>query len=369
MPTRKRSAASTAPTKSKSKGAKPAKKAKNVSLVQSLELDVAPIVPPNAPVPTTSYNFTPQCGVSSSSMDVIEVAAQGFSTGVQSQSGLPSSNIVSTHGFLNGIPGVPVQSHDTPNIAVSAQGGLNGVSPQSQGVATQSVIDQDAQGFGRSQGNTNNFNFFALDNCLDSHVSPNIRQKILTGTFIDLGHLLLKNPIEIDSNADVKLEYDKALGALVAKQKESIRRIYNIEHWTNAFIVYISIYVRAYPNRIHELLSYLNTIRHASERYGFPQAKNYDEQFRLRLAQNPTKPWDIVDPHLFLFTMPSAVSDQSNGPNKKAFQSAKTVGNRRKGFCHRYNDGNCQLPAQQCKFKHACESCNMPNHGKSTCRR
>ncbi len=218
----------------------------------------------------------------------------------------------------------------------------------------------------RSQGNN------VFDNTIDSHVPLSVRQKILSGAYVDLGFLLVKNPIEIDSSNADKLEFDKALGALVVKQKESTKKIYNIEQWTNAFIVYFSIYVRAFPNKVHELLSYLNTIRHASDRYGFLQAKNYDEQFRLRLARNPTMSWDTINPHLFLFTMPASLSTQnapSKNNNPKAFQFSKIAGSRRKGFCHKFNDGSCQLFPQQCRFKHACESCGQSNHGMSTCRR
>ena len=141
-------------------------------------------------------------------------------------------------------------------------------------------------------------------------------------------------------------------------------------------LVYFSIYVRAHPNRMFELLSYINTVRHAAARYTWPHARDYDHRFRQRQAVEPTRSWAIIDSHLFLFYMPAPVVNNNQSRNKPNYNSNYHRGNignsnkpfpaqRRRGFCWAFNDGKCQNTA--CKLKHSCENCGDAQHGKSTC--
>jgi hypothetical protein len=71
--------------------------------------------------------------------------------------------------------------------------------------------------------------------------------------------------------------------------------------------VYASIYLAAHPHRIQELLKYMNTIRTAAMRHAGMGWKANDQQFRLRLAADPTGiRFDRIDYELWLlFVGPS----------------------------------------------------------------
>lgn len=224
-----------------------------------------------------------------------------------------------------------------------------------------------------------NLDFSTKLQTIDSNVSASNRQKIMAGDYINLGLLLFKNPIEMENASDVKLEFDRQEGGLVVRQRQNERKIFNISQWSNAFLVYTFVYIKAHPLRANELICYMYNIRHSCERYGFLQAKNYDEQFRLQQAQYPTRSWAFIDPQLFLYTMP-ATSKQyhnvglSNVYNKgrptlssgKPFVNTSSRVQRTLGFCFRYNNGkSCFAP--KCRFKHACESCGDANHIKKDC--
>ena len=64
-------------------------------------------------------------------------------------------------------------------------------------------------------------------------------------------------------------------------------KINNIEQWTSAFIIFISIYCSAHENRVQELLTYMSDVRLGAQRSSSLGWKPYDEQYRLRKARNP----------------------------------------------------------------------------------
>ena len=107
-----------------------------------------------------------------------------------------------------------------------------------------------------------------------------LREKIWNGEFVDLGELLNKDPCKDEVWQKLVL----INGEIVVKQKSESPKIENIEDWTNAFIIYASIFLEKHPDQVQGIFKYLHTIRLAATRLSGQGWKNYDIQFRLRKA-------------------------------------------------------------------------------------
>ena len=88
---------------------------------------------------------------------------------------------------------------------------------------------------------------------------------------------------------------------LVIQQKQQ-PKITNIELWTDAFLIFLCIYCSASAQKMHGLLKYMNTVRlgetcSGTHNFGW---KQYDEQFRLKMAEHPNVNWADVDVELWL---------------------------------------------------------------------
>jgi hypothetical protein len=111
--------------------------------------------------------------------------------------------------------------------------------------------------------------------------------------------LLLKSVKELVSDPQYSGELMIKGGQLtVVQQKQS--PINNIHVWTSAFIIYMGVMLEKWPNKGHEYLKYMYSVRLAAER-GFGTGwVTYDEQFRLRKSRSPTSAWGDVDIELWL---------------------------------------------------------------------
>ena len=68
---------------------------------------------------------------------------------------------------------------------------------------------------------------------------------------------------------------------LCARERSS-PKIATIEQWTDAFILFMNIYVGAHPNKIHQLLKYLHSTRLGASRFSGQGWILYDEQFSIK---------------------------------------------------------------------------------------
>ncbi|XP_033725243.1 LOW QUALITY PROTEIN: uncharacterized protein LOC117315208 [Pecten maximus] len=130
---------------------------------------------------------------------------------------------------------------------------------------------------------------------LGSNVPESLRQKIVNGEYIDLGQLLAK-PVTHEQSAKLTV----VGGELRMSAKTQSIKIMDIDKWTDAFLVFISLYGAAHPTQIAGMLKYMHTVRLRSRRTSGLGWKQYDEQFRLRKARNPSASWGVVDQELWL---------------------------------------------------------------------
>ena len=119
---------------------------------------------------------------------------------------------------------------------------------------------------------------------LSVSVPQNIKDKIVKCEYIDLSILLANNDTNIQRLMLVR-------GEVVTQPHQNYVKIYSIDQWTTAFIIFSSIFCKVHTHRFQELLKYMSTVRQAAKRCSGMGWKIYDEQYRLRKANNPSSSW------------------------------------------------------------------------------
>jgi hypothetical protein len=127
-------------------------------------------------------------------------------------------------------------------------------------------------------------------------VPLNIKRNIWQNKFIDLS-ILLKLARDLQDSADSQGEIRIHNGQLcLVKEKSNV--FLNIDKWTSAFTVFATVLLERFPSKLQEMFEYLRDIRLAANRslcwY------KYEEQFRLKVANNPNISWGQVDNELWL---------------------------------------------------------------------
>ena len=177
---------------------------------------------------------------------------------------------------------------------------------------------------------------------LDGNVPDDLKQKIINGEYIDLGQLLQRRPGP-DKSRCLTIED----GHLVVQLKPFTMKIPDINHWTDAFLIFASIFSSAHPESTSGLFKYMHTVRLGAKRSSGLGFKFYDEQYRLRKVSNPSSSWGIVDQELWLLYM--FYGNQSGSPS---FSTGS-----RNLKCYTFNfSGSCSKP--QCFYVHKCLACS-----------
>ena len=185
------------------------------------------------------------------------------------------------------------------------------------------------------------------------HVSSTLKDKIMSGQYVDLGSLLAT---QIEPNLENNLSLNCS-GELVIKPSKK-QTIDNIESWTDAFIIFSGIYLSAHPEKTQELLKYMSTIRTGAKRHGGLGYLSYDQQFRLRMVSDPVSmSFDKVDNELWLLYM------NTNVLQPMPLNQANAIAPKK---CFDFNYRQCFK--RNCSFRHACLICNF-GHPSRYCYR
>ncbi|XP_050404842.1 uncharacterized protein LOC126820768 [Patella vulgata] len=183
----------------------------------------------------------------------------------------------------------------------------------------------------------------SVHDVLGNNISQSMRQKIARGEYVDLAHLITKT----NSGKTALVLNDE--GEIVTREKLT-HSVLTIDSWTDAFLVYISIYLRGHPERVQEMLKYMHTIRLAASRgYGW---SSYDEQFRLKRSLDPSSSWSSVDFELWLIHM----ADGKSVTKPSIKLTGKCFDFNYKGYCSKTS----------CQYWHNCMSC-AGNHPVVAC--
>ena len=90
----------------------------------------------------------------------------------------------------------------------------------------------------------------------------NLKQKIIASEYIDLALLLINSQASLSDKHTVIDSH----GKLLIEPKQQHRQIVNIETWTDAFLIFTSIYCTAHLLKFQDLLKYIHCIRLGSKR-------------------------------------------------------------------------------------------------------
>jgi hypothetical protein len=184
---------------------------------------------------------------------------------------------------------------------------------------------------------------------LSAHVSQSIKEKIWCNNYIELQHLLPK--VKPDSAGKQKIQFENG-ELILCPNEQSPKSLENIESWTDAFHIFIAIYILKHPDEIGNLLQYMANIRQAATRHIGWAA--YDSSFRLKKSVNESLRWETIDPELWMLSMQPI---QSVGLSITSPFSKKCFPFNNKGFCVNRN----------CSFAHKCIKCSG-NHPALQCR-
>lgn len=181
---------------------------------------------------------------------------------------------------------------------------------------------------------------------LAAHVPQSLRQQIGQEEYVNLA-LLLKGSVELADFCSGTLLRLSADGHIESRPKECKDKIKSIDNWTDAFLIFASIYLRTYPNKCQELLHYMWTVRECASRQGGLAWRTYDEQFRLRQAITPAS-WAHINNDLWWRCL--LVKDAAGSTNRSS-----RIGN----TCVFFSKSKCFW--HNCKFQHACSNCGLPH--------
>lgn len=202
---------------------------------------------------------------------------------------------------------------------------------------------------------------------IGSHVPLSLKQKIWDGDFINLA-LLLKGSSELINHCNGgDLYIDPETGKILSRPSQLKEKVLTIEKWTDAFLIYMNIFLMKNQAKFFELIKYVTIIRSAASRcpHGDFSWRTYDEQFRLRLRTEPSMSWAHINSDLWAMTMVRPVVNTSGGNHYKPSYQSPNLGPMTSKVCFDFNKGSCFRT--RCKFLHQCSNCAANNHNLITC--
>lgn len=184
------------------------------------------------------------------------------------------------------------------------------------------------------------------DDDLAAHVPQQLKQKIWANKFINIA-LLLKGNTELTDMFSGGLLQIADDGKIEAKPRTLKEKVANIDKWSDAFLIFASIYLQQFPDKVQQLLKYMAVIRDAASKYPVVMWRTYEEQFRMRQSLHVSD-WGKINPDLWMRTMTSPEPTRSSMPS-----------------CRDFNKGFCSFA--RCRFRHSCDLCGSYQHGMFRC--
>lgn len=124
-------------------------------------------------------------------------------------------------------------------------------------------------------------------------VSQNIKTEIINASYVDI--TLLPNNTHVDPTEKTQFMSMKGVSLLSEKLLNLLSKLTHTEKWTDAFLIYASIYCAVNLNSLQGLFKYIHDVRWGASRVGDLGFKSYHEQFRLCHSIDPTIPWGNID--------------------------------------------------------------------------
>ncbi|XP_056018346.1 uncharacterized protein LOC130054061 [Ostrea edulis] len=191
---------------------------------------------------------------------------------------------------------------------------------------------------------------------LGATISVKLKNKIWANEFVDLRSLL---PDQSEEPLSITIKAGKIDVEHTSKNKSPL----SINQWTDAFLIFSTIYIQKNPQEAGNLLKYCFSVREMSHIYIDSAWRGYDESFR-RLRESHTLPWENSVPELRLkvasmgFKVSGKPANQTYGKQNPFRPFSGKV-------CFAFNRGQ-QCASNPCKYAHLCQECTG-KHPKSKC--
>jgi hypothetical protein len=135
------------------------------------------------------------------------------------------------------------------------------------------------------------------------------KEKIWRGEFVELGVLMVTLEPKQDATP---LSFCQIGGQVCFKPlPRRSKPITDIDQWTSAFFIFMSIFLERHPNRAIELIKYADLIRKFAANIPGRGWLNYDKDFRLSQGMEPSRSWASYDSDLFLEKLAMPVYSQN----------------------------------------------------------
>ena len=126
---------------------------------------------------------------------------------------------------------------------------------------------------------------------LDFHVNEKMRTQIWADNYIDLVALL---PNSQDDKDDILYENS----SLKISNKVKSKQLLSILQWSNAFALFMSIYILKHANSALSLIAYAYTMRTMSRQFRLQAVQSYGEQFsKVRKLMNLD--WGLINDEIW----------------------------------------------------------------------
>ena len=173
-------------------------------------------------------------------------------------------------------------------------------------------------------------------------------RRIQDGRFINMADLLPDN-LEATNSTD-----DDHSSNTKRKQQD----VTQIMDWIQCFSTYIAVLSRAKPDRVVDLIAYLNLIINSQRRFQDFDWASYDRQFRQKASANPTLQWGTMEGTLWNLSR----FNRSTRPSPSTTTFPLTTSTRKVPICLEWNEDPSEgCPHLNCRYEHVCYRCiNIP---------
>lgn len=197
--------------------------------------------------------------------------------------------------------------------------------------------------------------FFVPNGPSVSHVEESTKSKIRLGEFVELSKLT-RVLGEGRSSGEAVLSIRNGLVEVTPRGKP----VDKFEKFLDAFIVFMTIRGRYFPNEFPGMLKHFETVKKLC--YQGKCGLQYDRQFRTLKADFPELSWSQFMPEFV--SEPTGFVRQASAP--RVFRQAVGRGSVDQKPCYQFNGPGGTN--QNCRFRHVCRICGSNQHKMNFCK-